>query len=130
MKKRFVSLILALAMVLCLFPAGPVQAAQEEAFDNSDLSFGLGNTAYCPACEKTVAWTAIGGDIKAAYWLSDGGHYYLSADITSFRRRDHCQYHRWQRGLPAPERSQHYVHCRLYPHLLQYYHLRCTEHYG
>ena len=82
MKKRLVSLALALAMVLCMIPAGQVQAAQES-FDNSNLSFGLGNTAYCPACEKTVAWTALGGDIKAAYWLKDGGHYYLSKDINS-----------------------------------------------
>ena len=84
MKKRVISLLLVIVMVLGMLPAWEVQAAAaEETFDNSDLSLGAGGTAYCPACKKTVAWTALSGAKAAALWLQDGGHYYLSGELSS-----------------------------------------------
>ena len=51
------------------------------AIDNSNLQFAEGTTnAYCPVCEETVAWTAIGQE-KTTVSLG-GKHYYLTKDLT------------------------------------------------
>ena len=51
---------------------------------NDALVFVEGTTnAICPVCEELVKWTGLEGDIAAAFWLQDGGHYYLSGDINS-----------------------------------------------
>ena len=51
---------------------------------NDNLVFEEGtNNAYCAICKKTVQWTAFSGSITAARWVQDGGHYYLSGDLSS-----------------------------------------------
>ena len=56
----------------------------------SNLVFEEGTTnAYCPVCDKVVAWTAIdqaAADAATgesyAYQMADEGHYYLAEDVT------------------------------------------------
>lgn len=56
----------------------------------SDLSFAEGTSdAYCPVCDKTVTWTAIdqaaadaATGTSYAIQMTNGGHYYLSEDVT------------------------------------------------
>ena len=46
----------------------------------SNLVFTSGTTAVCPACNKSVEWTALaGGDSPVS--LTAGGHYYLAEDV-------------------------------------------------
>ena len=60
-----------------------VSVAEQPAFDNSNLVFAAGTTnALCPACNKTVTWQAISGQLTSTKWLQADGHYYLSGDVT------------------------------------------------
>lgn len=53
---------------------------QKKVFDNSNLVFDAGTkNAYCPACEKKVAWTAL---TTAQTTATNGKHYYLAEDLT------------------------------------------------
>jgi len=53
---------------------------------NDDLVFTSGDQAYCPVCEKEVAWTAITqetcGETALGVLSGTGLHYYLAEDIT------------------------------------------------
>lgn len=46
-----------------------------------DLLLDAENKALCPACQQIVAWTAFTDDTKA-HTFTDGGHYYLTKDLT------------------------------------------------
>jgi len=56
------------------------------AYYNNDLVFTSENVAYCPVCEKEVAWTAVtqeaNGDTSIPQPTVSGNHYYLAEDIT------------------------------------------------
>lgn len=62
-----------------------IQAAQIARF-NADLVFTSDNKAWCPVCEKDVAWTAITqathGTTGLGQQTTTGLHYYLAEDIT------------------------------------------------
>ena len=82
MKKQLIAFLLVVAMVVCMVPVRSV-AAQTTAIDNSELTPDSDGYADCPVCEESVKWTALSGEKTAAYWLSDGGHYYLSGNLSS-----------------------------------------------
>ena len=82
MTKRFLSMILALAMVLSLMPVVVLAEGAQEvtASPKAGTHAVAAHSAQCTAhCGGDATWTAWDGDVSK---LAAGGHYYLTANTT------------------------------------------------
>lgn len=64
------------------------------------------HNAYCPVCEKTVAWTPIDQTFmdtqistgNTGYFLADGSHYYLTQSVSTYSTNTYAVF-----GVPSTE---------------------------